>query len=80
MEAYDGVQQQWNYASDTVKQILNSVTTALGSDHVLRAGDAWPGTGRAEELSSTRKVEGVADFPAHLFRMEGDPSASARRP
>jgi WXG100 family type VII secretion target len=30
MEVYDGVQLKWNNASDTVKQILNSVTQALG--------------------------------------------------
>ena len=30
MEEYNGIQQQWNSAADTVKQILDSVTKSLG--------------------------------------------------
>jgi WXG100 family type VII secretion target len=30
MEIYNGIQQQWNTAADTVKQILDSVGQALG--------------------------------------------------
>jgi uncharacterized protein YukE len=30
MEIYNGIQQQWNTAADTVKQILDSVKQALG--------------------------------------------------
>jgi len=30
MEVYNGIQQQWNTAADTVKQILDSVGGALG--------------------------------------------------
>jgi WXG100 family type VII secretion target len=30
MEIYNGIQQQWNNAANTVKQILDSVTQALG--------------------------------------------------
>jgi uncharacterized protein YukE len=30
MEIYNGIQQQWNSAADTVKQILDSVKQALG--------------------------------------------------
>lgn len=31
MELYDGIQVKWNNAADTVKQILDSVTQALGT-------------------------------------------------
>ncbi|MFD7653969.1 WXG100 family type VII secretion target [Actinosynnema sp. NPDC059797] len=31
MELYDGIQLKWNNAADTVKQILDSVTQALGT-------------------------------------------------
>jgi WXG100 family type VII secretion target len=30
MEIYNGIQQQWNSAADTVRQILDSVRQALG--------------------------------------------------
>jgi WXG100 family type VII secretion target len=30
MDIYNGIQQQWNSAADTVKQILDSVRQALG--------------------------------------------------
>ena len=30
MEIYNGIQQQWNTSADTVKQILDSVRSALG--------------------------------------------------